>query len=530
MQSKNLTIMFTDIKGFTARVSDGTRQDVVNLRALNDRLIRPVIEHFGGNVVKTIGDAFLASFDSPTDGVLCGVTILEVLRQHNQVAVEVNQLEVRVAINSGDVEVSDDDVHGEAVNIAARLESVAEAGEVYFTEAVYLAMNRNEAPSAEMGEQLFKGIPYPIKVYKVIQDPDAPLGKRLSEEVEISDSGPVLRSERVAAAIAAVPAGKKFRFDWRITAVAAAILVAVAVPYLAPGAAQKAHREALVAMERNNPELALEVTEKAERAGHGSPELSVVAVSAAKDIVKTKYDSGGPIAALNWLQEARARSRSLDTMSGKVIELDAQGTAQKVIHRLVDSERAIEDLLARYPNNPSVPYVAASTLRKHDWFLATYLFRRALAMGASDVDGEAFAYCKRGFRKFSPGNSRNCHEILEKYYTTQRLDWAQKIIRETTSGQEFLNAWHILADVSDPLRNDEYLVLMYDLLDGYSDEEEANAAFAKFKSIGEEDRARVLGLHAWVLDPQDVAGWGWSRKDLIERNHRELRVAWNVEG
>ena len=163
--------MFTDIKGFTERVSQSSRDGLMKLQALHDRLLPPVFQHFGGTIVKTIGDAYLVYFESPTNAVQCGVAIQAVLRQHNeQLDDDGDKLEVRVAINTGEVYFANDDVLGEPVNIAARLEGIAEAGEVYFTESTYLAMNRAEAPSAEVGEKLFKGIPYPIKVYQAIQD------------------------------------------------------------------------------------------------------------------------------------------------------------------------------------------------------------------------------------------------------------------------------------------------------------------------------------------------------------------------
>ena len=163
MTSKNLTIMFTDIVGFTQRVSEGSREELTDLRQHHDRLLIPIIEHFEGRVVKTIGDAFLVTFESPTDAVKCGLAVQETLRQYNIVSAGSRKLEVKIAINSGEVNISDNDVLGEPVNIASRLESIVEAGEVYFTETVYLSMNRSEAPSSEIGERTFKGIPYPVK-------------------------------------------------------------------------------------------------------------------------------------------------------------------------------------------------------------------------------------------------------------------------------------------------------------------------------------------------------------------------------
>lgn len=163
--------MFTDIKGFTNKTSHKTREELLAMLEDHERLVRPLFEKFGGTVVKTIGDAFLVTFESPTDAVLCGVKIQDVLSYHNKTAHENENIEVRVAINSGEVTIRDNDVFGEPVNIAARIEGIAEVNEVYFTEAVYLAMNKSEIPSAEVGLRYLKGIPNEIKVYKVLHEP-----------------------------------------------------------------------------------------------------------------------------------------------------------------------------------------------------------------------------------------------------------------------------------------------------------------------------------------------------------------------
>lgn len=162
--------MFTDIKGFTARSSLQTRKELSQLLDLHDRLIRPIFEKFKGTVVKTIGDAFLVTFESPTNAVLCGMAIQRRLKEHNAKAAH-EPLEVRVAVNSGEIALRENDVFGQPVNIAARIEGIAEANEIYFTEAVYLAMNKNEIPSAEIGYHHLKGIPDQIKVYKVVWEP-----------------------------------------------------------------------------------------------------------------------------------------------------------------------------------------------------------------------------------------------------------------------------------------------------------------------------------------------------------------------
>ncbi len=89
----------------------------------------------GGRLIKTIGDAFLMGFDSPTDAVLAGVSAQEALSKRNAPLAETDRIEIRIAINVGEVNLVEGDVYGDPVNIAARIESVVEAGEVYFTEA-----------------------------------------------------------------------------------------------------------------------------------------------------------------------------------------------------------------------------------------------------------------------------------------------------------------------------------------------------------------------------------------------------------
>ncbi len=183
MSSKVLSIMFTDIKGFTERTSAGSREDLVGLLKKHDSLLIPVINKFSGTVVKTIGDAFLVTFDSPTNAVLCGVMIQQNLRDYNAGRPDGEKIFIRVSVNMGEVEVRDGDVFGEAVNIAARLEGVTEASEIYFTESVYLAMNKAEVPSSEVGSFRLKGIPEAIKVYRVIQDTNSENFQKIIERL-----------------------------------------------------------------------------------------------------------------------------------------------------------------------------------------------------------------------------------------------------------------------------------------------------------------------------------------------------------
>ncbi|MCP3137838.1 adenylate/guanylate cyclase domain-containing protein [Pyxidicoccus xibeiensis] len=171
MKTANLAIVFTDIKGFTERTSRQTLEENQRLLQVHNALLAPLFKAFGGRIIKSIGDAFLVTFESPTQAVLSGIAIQDRLWHHNRNTPEEEQLHVRVAINVGEVRLEANDVFGEPVNIAARVEGLAEAGEVYFTEAVYLAMNKAEVPSKEVGAFELKGIPGKIRVFHVPRAP-----------------------------------------------------------------------------------------------------------------------------------------------------------------------------------------------------------------------------------------------------------------------------------------------------------------------------------------------------------------------
>ncbi|MHC4608619.1 MAG: adenylate/guanylate cyclase domain-containing protein, partial [Planctomycetota bacterium] len=171
MESRVLTIMLTDMKGFTETSGARSREGMMDLVRKHDDLLRPILLHFGGRIIKTIGDAFLVTFESPTNAVLCGLLLQHHLGEHNRAAAGEERIEVRISLNTGEVQITEDDIFGEPVNIAARINAITDANEVYFTEAVYLAMNKAEVPSSEIGERRLKGIAQAIRVYKVIQDP-----------------------------------------------------------------------------------------------------------------------------------------------------------------------------------------------------------------------------------------------------------------------------------------------------------------------------------------------------------------------
>ena len=165
--SRNLVILLTDIKGFTDRTSHQSRVEIQQLLERHKEIVLPILQGRGGTLIKTMGDAFLMTYESPTNAVLAGIEVQAALRLYNEGKPPELRIDLRVAINQGEVNLADNDVFGEAVNITARIEAIADAGDVFFTEGVYLAMNKKEVPSSEVGLLQLKGIPEKVRVYKV---------------------------------------------------------------------------------------------------------------------------------------------------------------------------------------------------------------------------------------------------------------------------------------------------------------------------------------------------------------------------
>ena len=172
MRTENLAVMLTDMKGFTAATSRQSRAENERMLAVQDELVLPVVRAFGGRRVKTIGDAYLVLFRSPTAGLLCGMAIQDRLWDYGRRVPAEERIEVRVVLSLGEVRLVGSgavpsDVFGEAVNLAARVEAEAEAGEIWFTEAVRLVADRGQVGADEIGTRKLKGIDEEVRLYRV---------------------------------------------------------------------------------------------------------------------------------------------------------------------------------------------------------------------------------------------------------------------------------------------------------------------------------------------------------------------------
>jgi class 3 adenylate cyclase len=167
LKTENLAIVLTDIAGYTETTQNQSRQDNARLLATHNRILFPIVRRYQGRHVKSIGDALLLVFRSPTDAMLCAMAMQDALFEFNRNAPKEQQIHIRVAASLGEVRVTGHDVFGEAVNVTSRIESITPVDEIYLSEAVYMAMNKAEVPSQEVGRRELKGISGPIRIFNI---------------------------------------------------------------------------------------------------------------------------------------------------------------------------------------------------------------------------------------------------------------------------------------------------------------------------------------------------------------------------
>jgi len=161
-------IMFTDLVGYTAL---GQRSEDLALSVIDDqrKLLRPVFKKYAGREIKTMGDAFLVEFSSALNAVKCACEIQKAAREFNSSLDEERRVHLRVGVHLGDIVESEGDISGDSVNVASRIESLADDGGVCITRQVYdQVQNKFELPFESLGVRMLKNVRTPLEVYKVV--------------------------------------------------------------------------------------------------------------------------------------------------------------------------------------------------------------------------------------------------------------------------------------------------------------------------------------------------------------------------
>src|SRR6202171_5011875 len=167
-------IVAGDIAGYS-RVMELDEEGTHNrVKRIERDLIEPSIAEHHGRLVKTTGDGFIAIFDSPVEAVRCSIVIQQNLVGRNAALPKHSWIEYRIGVNLGDVIIETDDVYGDGVNIASRLEGIADPGQVYISGGIYEQIKHKLVCGYEsLGDRKVKNITDPVRVYRVLPDPAA---------------------------------------------------------------------------------------------------------------------------------------------------------------------------------------------------------------------------------------------------------------------------------------------------------------------------------------------------------------------
>jgi formylglycine-generating enzyme required for sulfatase activity/class 3 adenylate cyclase len=164
-------IVVGDIAGYSRLMEldeEGTHNRV---KRIQRDLIEPTIAEHHGRLVKTTGDGFIAMFDSPLEAVRCSIVIQQNLVGRNASVPKHYWIEYRIGVNLGDVIIEADDIYGDGVNVAARLEGIAEPGQVFISGGIYEQIkNKLVCGYESLGDRKVKNITDPVRVYRVLPD------------------------------------------------------------------------------------------------------------------------------------------------------------------------------------------------------------------------------------------------------------------------------------------------------------------------------------------------------------------------
>jgi class 3 adenylate cyclase len=172
-------ILAADVAGYSRLMHHDEEATHAKLTTLLADGVAPAISEHGGRIVKNTGDGFLAEFPSAVEAVRAAVQFQTRIKELTSADAEDRRIAFRVGINVGDVIVEPHDVFGDGINIAARLESIAEPGGICISSSAYeYTRGKVGVEFADLGEQNLKNIARPIRVYTVVRDGRNPATKQ----------------------------------------------------------------------------------------------------------------------------------------------------------------------------------------------------------------------------------------------------------------------------------------------------------------------------------------------------------------
>jgi adenylate cyclase len=226
---KLAAILSADVEGYSLLMDDDEEATIRTLTAYRSAMTR-LIQQYRGRVVDTTGDNLLAEFASAVDAVNCAVEIQRELAERNAELPEERRMQFRIGVNVGDVVEKEDRIYGDGVNIAARVEGLAEAGGICISGRVYDHVeNKLDLEFEFVGEQEVKNIAKPVRIYRVLSHPGAAAHRVIKAKRAVSRTWRKVLVATVAVVVVGA-AVAVWHFYFRSSAVEVASVEKMAVP------------------------------------------------------------------------------------------------------------------------------------------------------------------------------------------------------------------------------------------------------------------------------------------------------------
>jgi class 3 adenylate cyclase len=176
LERRLAAILAADVEGYS-RLMHGDEEATMATLSARRGVVDELIAGYRGRIANTAGDSVLAEFPSVLDAVRCAIEIQAALREANESEPEGRRMRFRIGVNVGDVMFKDDDIFGDGVNVAARLEGLVKGGEICVSRGVHDHLrHRNGMAFEDLGEKLVKNIAHPIRAFRLR------IGEDLSEQ------------------------------------------------------------------------------------------------------------------------------------------------------------------------------------------------------------------------------------------------------------------------------------------------------------------------------------------------------------
>ena len=177
LQRRLAAILSADVAGYSRLMGMDEAGTLSRLNALRRELIDPMIAGHSGRIVKLMGDGALVEFASAVEAVTCAVEIQRQLRERDAGGSEPNSIRFRIGVHVGDIIIEGEDILGDGVNVAARIEGIAEPGGISISEDAWRQVQgKVDTNFVDIGEQSLKNIARPVRVYRVDLVPKAATG------------------------------------------------------------------------------------------------------------------------------------------------------------------------------------------------------------------------------------------------------------------------------------------------------------------------------------------------------------------